>query len=160
MSALHHPRQRFRSESGQAAIEYALVLPVVIIILLAVVDFGFVFNYWNNEQELASSTARFAVVGRNPGPGGSLQASMKSTVASNALKNGGTDHLPSPVQICVTFPDGRGVGKRVLVEVKTDYHFIPFVPYLGDRLPVHLTGKATMRQETTPTAAAVPDGCA
>jgi Flp pilus assembly protein TadG len=160
MSSFHHIRKELRSESGQAGIEYALVLPAVVIILLAIVDFGFAFNYWNNEQELASATARYAAVGRNPGPGGSLQATMKSTVASNALKNGGTNSLPTAVQVCVSFPDGRGVGKRVVVDVHTDYHWIGFVPYLGDRAPVHLSGKATMRQETTPTTAAVPDGCA
>jgi Flp pilus assembly protein TadG len=160
MFTLHNIRRKARAESGQAAIEYALVLPVVVIILLAIVDFGFMFNFWNNEQELASATARNAAVGRNPGPGSSLQASMKSTIASNALKNGGTDNIPTAAQVCVSFPDGRGVGKRVVVTVSTSYHWIPFVPYLGDRSAVTISGSATMRQETTPTTAAVPDGCA
>jgi Flp pilus assembly protein TadG len=159
MFRLHNKRSNIRSESGQAAIEYALVLPVVVIFLLAIVDFGFAFNFWNNEQELASATARYATVGRNPGPGSTLQASMRTTIASNALKNGGTASIPSAAAICISFPDGRGVGKRVVVTVSTDYHWIPFVPYLADRLPVHLSGTATMRQETTPSTTAVPDGC-
>lgn len=159
MHTPHHTRHNIRSESGQAAIEYALVLPVVVIVLLAIVDFGFAFNFWNNEQELASATARYAVVGRNPGPASTLQASMRTTIASNALKNGGTNSIPSPASICINFPDGRGVGKRVVVTVATDYHWIPFVPYLADRLPVHLSGTATMRQETTPSTTTVPDGC-
>ena len=159
MSTFKNIRHRSTSESGQAAIEYALVLPVVVIFLLAIVDFGFVFNFWNNEQELASSTARYAVVGRNPGPGATLQASMRTTIASNALKNGGTNSIPSAAQICVSFPDGRGVGKRVVVTVSADYHWLRFVPYLPDRVPVHISGSATMRQETTPSTTAVPDGC-
>jgi len=149
MFTLHNIRRKARAESGQAAIEYALVLPVVVIILLAIVDFGFMFNFWNNEQELASTTARFAAVGRNPGPGASLQASMKSTIASNALKNGGTDSIPTAAQVCVSFPDGRGVGKRVLVTVSTSYHWIPFAPYLSDRTAVTISGRATMRETTS-----------
>jgi Flp pilus assembly protein TadG len=159
MFTRHDIRPDVRSESGQAAIEYALVLPVVVIFLLAIVDFGFAFNFWNNEQELASATARYAVVGRNPGPGATLQASMRSTIASGALKNGGTQNIPNRASICVSFPDGRGVGKRVVVTVATDYHWIPFVPYLPNRTAVHISGTATMRQETTPSTTAVPDGC-
>src|SRR4051794_37677640 len=158
MFKLHRTRLKIISESGQAAIEYALVLPVVVIVLLAIVDFGFAFNFWNNEQELAGATARYAVVGRNPGPGATLQASMRTTLVSNALKNGGTNSIPSAATICVTFPDGRGVGKPVTVEVSTSYHWIPFLPYLPDRAAVTLTGKATMRQETTPSTTAVPSG--
>jgi Flp pilus assembly protein TadG len=159
LSTFKNIRHRSTSESGQAAIEYALVLPVVVIFLLAIIDFGFVFNFWNNEQELASATARYAVVGRNPGPGATLQASMRSTMASNAMKNGGTNSLPTRAQICVSFPDGRGVGKRVVVTVSTTYHWLRFVPYLPDRTAVPISGTATMRQETTPSTTAVPDGC-
>jgi Flp pilus assembly protein TadG len=155
----HHIRSNVRSESGQAAIEYALVLPVVVIFLLAIVDFGFAFNFWNNEQELASATARYAVVGRSPDSTKTLQAAMRTTIASNALKNGGTASIPTAAQICISFPSGRGVGKPVTVTVSTDYHWIPFVPYLADRVPVHLSGTATMRQETTPSTTTVPDGC-
>ncbi|MFL5338316.1 MAG: TadE family protein [Geminicoccaceae bacterium] len=154
-----HTRLKLNSESGQAAIEYALVLPVVLIMLLAIMDFGIVYNFWNNETEAAGATARFAAVGRNPGPGTTLQASMRDQLASNALRNGGTDRVPNRADICVSFPDGRGVGKKVVVTVSTDYHWIPFVPWLGDRVPVHISGRATMRQETTPSTTAIPDGC-
>jgi len=159
MFSRNNTRLHVSSESGQAAIEYALVLPVLLIVLLAIMDFGIVYNFWNNEQELSSATARYAAVGRNPGPGATLQASMKSQISSNALKNGGTSRVPEAAEICISFPDGRGIGKRVVVSVSTDYHWIPFVPYLGDRLPVHISGKATMRQETTPSTTAVPESC-
>ncbi len=159
MFTLNHIRHSTRSESGQAAIEYALVLPMVVIVLLAIVDFGFAFNFWNNEQEVASATARYAAVGRNPGPGTTLQASMRSQIASSALRNGGTSSIPSAAQICISFPDGRGIGKRVVVSVSTNYHWIRFVPYFGDRLPVHITGKATMRQETVASTTDVPESC-
>ena len=152
-------RLSFRSESGQAAIEYALVLPALLIVLILILDLGTAYNFWNNEQEAAGATARFAAVGRNPGPGTTLQASMRSQLASNALRNGGTDRVPDAADICISFPDGRGIGKKVVVTVSTDYHWIPFVPWLGDRIPVAIRGKATMRQETAPSTTDVPDGC-
>lgn len=156
---LHRLRHHLRAESGQAAIEYALVLPLVIVLLIFLVDFGFVFNYWNNEQELAGATARYAAVGRNPGPGATLQESMRSQIGSRYLRDGGSKRVPTGAQICVAFPQGRGVGKPVTVTVATDYHWIRFVPYVADHAAWHLQGSATMRQEGTPSTTDVPDGC-
>jgi len=54
--------KRMRDESGQALVEFAIILPVVLLILLGVVDFGLAFNSQNNEANLANQAMRLADV--------------------------------------------------------------------------------------------------
>src|SRR4051812_527069 len=60
-------RAKHRKESGQALVEFILVLPILILLLLAIVDFSKAYNYWNDQNDLANQAARYAAVGRNPG---------------------------------------------------------------------------------------------
>jgi Flp pilus assembly protein TadG len=139
-------RSRLRSESGQAAIEYALVLPFVILILFVLVNFAFLFNYWNNEQHLASVAARFAAVGNNPDTSKTFKAAILAQADASAL----TDNA----KLCVTYPNGRAIGQPVKVEVSYDY-----TPFSGFPA-VTLHGTATHRLETASTTVpAGPDTC-
>lgn len=53
------------SESGQALVEFALVLPVVIVVLFGIVLFGVALNDSIDQTHLVSEAARFASVGQN-----------------------------------------------------------------------------------------------
>ncbi len=55
-----------RREDGVAMTEFALVLPVFVLIIVGLLAFGRVFFYWIEANHLASETARWAVVDRNP----------------------------------------------------------------------------------------------
>jgi Flp pilus assembly protein TadG len=155
MSRLRHIRTRLAAEDGQSAIEFALVFPFVLVILLGFVDLGFVFNFWNDEQHLASTGARYAVVNRVPGSG-TLQDYIKSQADSATLRDGGGSQIPNPLQVCVEFPSGRLAGQPVKVTVRTTYRFFPGLSLSN----VNLTGSATMRLETVPDTTRIPSGCA
>jgi hypothetical protein len=60
-----HPASSWRSEDGQALAEFALVLPIILIILFAIAYFGIALNDWIDETQLASEGARFAAVNEN-----------------------------------------------------------------------------------------------
>ncbi len=47
-------------QSAQALTEFALILPVLVLILLGVVDFGRVFYYWTSMANAAREGARYA----------------------------------------------------------------------------------------------------
>ena len=53
-------------ERGAALVEFALVVPILLVLLMAMLDFGKAFNYWIDETQLASSGARWAVVNTGP----------------------------------------------------------------------------------------------
>ena len=135
-----------------ALVEFALVLPLLLVILFGMLDFGKAFNYWIDQTHLANEGARWAVVNKNPGAG-TLQEYIQQQADSPELRNGGTSSVPTPMQICISFPNGAAnVGDPVLVTASTTYNWLPF---LGDRIGIAqttVTGSATMRLEALPTA--------
>ena len=147
-----HSNRRPRSERGVALVEFALVLPLLLLLLFAMLDFGKAYNYWIDETHLANEGARWAVVNKNPG-GGTLQNYIQQQADTPELRNGSTSSVPSPLQVCISFPNGTAnVGDPVHVSVSATYNWLPFI---GSRIGVAQTtisGSATMRLEARPTA--------
>jgi len=52
---------RRRRKSAQSLTEFALILPILMLILLGVVDFGRVFYYWTSIANAAREGARYAI---------------------------------------------------------------------------------------------------
>jgi Flp pilus assembly protein TadG len=140
-------------ERGAVLVEFALVLPLLLILVFGMLEFGKAFNYWIDTTHLANEAARWAVVNNNPGAG-TLQEYIKSQANTIELRDGGTASIPSgdEAEVCISFPSGTdNVGDPVHVTVTATYHWIPFV---GDRIGsanVTITGSATMRLEAQPT---------
>ncbi len=157
--------RRFRrDEAGVAMIEFALVVPVFLLLLLGMIDLGKAFNYWIDETHLANETARWAAVDRNPGPGGTLTESMLQQGNTAEFRAGGSESLPDAAQIQIGFPNGTcDVGDPVEVTVSVEYHWLPFLrdgfwtPGFSIASST-ITGKATMRLEARPTS--IGAGCA
>ena len=66
-------RNYLRREDGVAMTEFALVLPVFMLIVVGLLGFGRVFFYWISANHLANETARWAAVDRRPDPTKTLQ---------------------------------------------------------------------------------------
>ena len=151
-----------RDERGVSLVEFALVLPVLALLLFGMLDFGKAFNYWIDTTHLANEGARWAVVNKNPGSGGgqTLQEYIRQQGTTAELVNGGTASVPSPAGVCVSFPSGAAnVGDPVKVEVKVDYHWLPLI---GNRIGSVMTtirGTSTMRLEAEPTTYSAGGAC-
>jgi Flp pilus assembly protein TadG len=151
--ALRHGRDCARSEDGVALVEFALLLPVLALLLFGMLDFGKAFNYWIDETHLANEGARWAVVNKNPSSSGTtLQEYIRDQATTPELKNGGTPSVASPLQVCIEFPAGTSnVGDPVKVTVETTYRWMGII---ADRISITETaiaGAATMRLEAQPT---------
>lgn len=148
-SRQERPRSRagrirgLRSESGVAIVEFALVLPFLLLVLLAIIDFGRAINYWIDTTHLASEGARLAAVDRVPAGSSSLQEYIRNKADTNELRDGGSRWIESPLQVCV-LPGGDAVGDSVEVKVTTTYKWFPI---LGIGPTTDITGSATMRRE-------------
>jgi Flp pilus assembly protein TadG len=141
-----------RDQRGTALVEFAFVLPVLLLLVIGMLHFGKAFNYWTNETHLANEAARFAVVNKNPGGvGATLQQYIQAQADTPELRNGGTDSVPDPMKVCITFPQGQVVGAPVTVTVSTDYHWMPFLADALDGASLTVSGSATMRLEASPT---------
>jgi len=154
-------RSTLRSEDGQALVEFALVLPLLVLLLFGMLDFGKAFNYWNDATHLSAEGARFAVVDRKPDPAStaSLQAQIRDQADTAELRGGGTSAVASPAQVCVDFPNGTAnVGDPVRVRMNFTYAWLPLI---GNRIAIAQTtvsATSIMRLEAPPTT--YSPGCA
>ena len=122
---------RGSKDGGQAAVELALVLPLVALVLLALVQAGLVIRDQILVVHAAREAAREAAV--DPAPGTPAKAAAASSTLDDSRLSVDTD--------------GRGqAGSRVRVHVR--YRAPTDVPLVGAALPdVTLEASATMRVE-------------
>ena len=158
-------RHRRQDESGQAMVEFALILFPLLLIVVGIIQFGIGLNYWLDMQRIANQGARFAVVNDWPGcppsaatyaNGGCTTTPSCTSVNTNttlqqelfcsAMSVGLRDSLT--VSIC--YPDdgdpntGLGtVGTPVRVNLSAPYDFLPIIG-VGS---LTLRSEATMRLE-------------
>jgi Flp pilus assembly protein TadG len=139
-SAGDRRRRLSTNESGVVAIEFALTLPLILLVLFAIIEFGQVFNNLNDVNQIAAAGARFAAVDNKP-TSDSLQVYLEKQADLKYLR----DHI----DVCIKFPvdNTPQVGEPVQVNVSAPYHLVPL---LGGAT-INLKGSATMRMERTPT---------
>jgi Flp pilus assembly protein TadG len=150
-------RRGVRDETGQAAVEFGLVVPFVCLLVWALLQFGLALNYYIDVTHLANEGARLAaVVGNQAQPGGDLKSWIQQQAETTELRNG-TGSVTTPAQVCVTFLTGptgtKGqIGDPVQVTVSAPYKWIPFIG--GGTLTIK--SSSTMRLEQLPTYS---EGC-
>ena len=80
MSNEKNTRIHITEERGQTVTEFALVLPVLALILFAVIQFGIVFNNYVTLTDATRAGARKAAVGRQfADPAGTAVAAVRSS---------------------------------------------------------------------------------
>jgi Flp pilus assembly protein TadG len=150
-----HGRPSLASERGQGLVEFALVLPLLLIVILGIVDFGKAYGYKNDETHLANAAARYAAVNGFPSgySGPDAIANAVRADAPNELKNG-TGSISAPgVTITFNFPGTASVnhciGDPVKVTVQAHYNWLSFLTLRGalPTIGADITSTATMRLE-------------
>jgi hypothetical protein len=58
-------RGRKRAEGGAAAVEMALVLPILFLLVFGIIEFGFVFNRWISVTHAAREGVRLLSIGES-----------------------------------------------------------------------------------------------
>ncbi|HXI96694.1 MAG TPA: TadE/TadG family type IV pilus assembly protein [Candidatus Acidoferrum sp.] len=159
-----HWLSRLRDERGQALTEFALVLPLLLLLMLGLIDFGKAINYWIDETHLANEGARWAAVNNNPGSGSGLTLQQyilgQVDTAELAGQVKGTQQTAHPANVKICFykaSDGTSeatgaVGDTVEVLVTYNYNWLHFlVSKAGVGPTTTIAGKSAMRLEVPPT---------
>jgi Flp pilus assembly protein TadG len=144
-------------QRGVALVEFALVLPLILLLLLGMIDVGKALNYWNDETHLANEAARAAAVNRSPAAG-TINQAVKAEADSAELRNGGTSSISSPgVNICIWFPNNtdssddpardHATGDPVEVKVSAKYNWLAYLVGRGLRASSTITATSRMRLE-------------
>ena len=125
-----------KNEKGQSMVEFALVIPVLLLIVIGIIEFGFMFSSYLTLTNASREAVRYISLG-----GDDVGAILR---ANNVAVN--TDPNRMVVTISPT-SSNRDRGDSVTVEINYDYDFLtPFMDVLlGNNF--NLKVKATMRVE-------------
>lgn len=125
-----------KKTTGQSMVETALVMPIILMLLLGVVDFGFLFNNYLVIDNASREGARSAAVGSTDAVITSTVTGMTASLDQSKLK---TTINPSGA--------GRTKGTQVTITVEYDYSLLTPIIGLVITNPVHLTAHTVMRIE-------------
>ena len=138
-------------DSGQALVELALALPLLLLILVGIFEFARAYSMKQSIVNAAREGARTAVVQTTAN-----QTAIETVINTYLSSNNMT---ADSVTIDVTAPDGTAkslgtatAGDAVSVTVSDRYDFILLGPVVsligaGSRSGVNLRSRATMRKE-------------
>lgn len=137
-----------RDQRGTAVVEFALVAPILFLLVFGILDFGRALNYYNQLTQLSGQGARAAVVNNNPdgtGPasGMSIQNQLVNTYATGGIKNG--------IQACITNASAPAAGQPVTVRTSYKFSFLPLIGAVVGSPTITLTATQSERQEANAT---------
>jgi uncharacterized membrane protein len=136
-----------RRSRGQSLAEFALVLPLILLLLLFGIDFGRVFLGWVELNNVVREAANFAA--QNPtawnsvNPDATAQAEYARLVTADAA--GISCTLPNPLPT-PSFPNGangpNAIGQPVAVGITCNFGLI--TPVIGNIVgnPLHVSSSA------------------
>jgi Flp pilus assembly protein TadG len=144
----HTSLRRRRSQEGAVAVEFALIAPVLFLLLFGIIDFGFGFQAWDASASAAREGARVGIVDPNVADivarvrdASSFLDQSKLNVSVTCSRSG------APFGACPP-SDSWVEGDLVRVTVTYDYGYITPLPHLvglGDTF--HVTAQTEGRFE-------------
>ncbi|MDP4182990.1 MAG: pilus assembly protein [Bacillota bacterium] len=125
-----------KKKQGQAIVETALVLPIVLLILMGIIDFGLMFNNYLVLNNASREGARKAAVGGSDVEISSLVTDLTSNMDGSKLS--------------MTIYPSESLRKRGdQVSVTVEYDNVLITPVISALLnkKIHLKAKTVMRVE-------------
>ena len=127
-------KPHIRGQHGQTMTEFALVMPILLFLLLAIVQFGVVFNNYVTLTDAVRAGARKGAVAR--------RLSSPSTVTAQQVRDAATDLKPADLQVTVTSTFVQGTDVTVEATYPYDIKVLGLVVKSG-----RLHSKMTERVE-------------
>ncbi len=122
-------RLKIRNQKGATAVEFALILPILVMMLFGIFQFGIVYNNWIALTHAAREGARLAAVGAYSEQ--AVMDSAPSVTIGNINISGQDGNIGDPVTVTV---------QGTVLDVQ--------IPFVGG-WPIQLESTATMRIEQT-----------
>ncbi len=117
--------RNYRSESGQSLVEFALAIPVFLLILFGLFDLGRVVYAYNTISNASRESVRVSIVNQT-------QADVEGEAIKQAVSLGLTNADVTPVYldehggVCAT-----PIAVNCLASVTVVYNFTPVTPVIG-----------------------------
>jgi hypothetical protein len=134
--------RRGRGQEGAAAVEFAILLPLLLLLLAGLIDFGWLF-YWNHTVTNASRAgARYAVQAKYVG---GVTTPYTDTEITTLVKNNYGADLG--VAVDRTGGNNPGAPRSVTVTKTMQWFFLGVLQSWGVPLPPTASNKTTMTME-------------
>jgi Flp pilus assembly protein TadG len=121
----------------------AVVLPVLLLLLFGIGDFGVAFTRWNSLTNAVREGARMGVVFRSPCVQATVETEIGTTIADFADSSGldGAAIVPTIVGACA------GTGTQLSVTATIPYTYIALSALAGLAPSTDLEARSVMRNE-------------
>ena len=135
-----------RRKRGMAMVEFVIILPILLMIVFAIVEFGVLFGRWQTLSNAAREGARTAVVFRSPCNTGTVEAEVRQRVKDYAIPLG---IVLADADIAVSGVCGASTTSST-VSVTLPYTFKVLPGFAASVSPtIDLVGNSVMRNEGT-----------
>ena len=136
--------RRLARRSGMAMVEFVIILPILLMLVFAIAEFGVLFGRWQTLCNAAREGARTAIVFRSPCDSATVEAEVKQRVKDYASPLGMTI---TDADISVTGLCGPSTSSTT-VSVTKPYVFDVLPNIAGSVSPsIDLVGNSVMRNE-------------
>jgi Flp pilus assembly protein TadG len=148
--------ERIRDDRATAVVEFAIIFPLLIILIFGMVDFGRAFFLRNN---LVAAVREGARMGATPLTGCASTAAIRTRVRQYVTAFGGTTLTDAQIPVAYLYTDGttsncssgtQATNVRVSI---SGYAFTPITPVmslLGRTGTTNINVSATYRWESSP----------
>jgi hypothetical protein len=129
---------------GQSLVEFALVLPILLLMAVMIFDLGRAVYYSSTIHNAAREGARYGIVHPDDVPG------MKQKAIDYAI---GLDLQDSDIDVSLFIPEVRSSFPPPKVTVIVNYDYVPATPLVSQLIPsgyIALRGEAVMKLEALP----------
>lgn len=118
-------RRLFSRAGGQSLVEFALIIPILMILVFGIVDFGLGLRSYISLTNATREGARFAAVGS---PAGAYPANCNGTTSTTVVGRVCVSAQPLALSgmqsVTVAYPNGLIPGKSVVVSANYTYNYI------------------------------------
>ena len=134
---------RQHSEDGTSVVEMAFVLPLLLLLVFAIGDFGIAYTRWNSLTNAVREGARVGVVFRAPCNAGAVTTEIQNTVSSFAASAGldGPSIVTTVANVCA------GTGTPLTITATAPYNYIAMAALAGLAPSINLSARTVMRNE-------------
>ena len=124
-------RKIWKRQEGQSLVEFALVAPVLLLVLFGIVEFGLMLYNQHVITNASREGARFGIVVESPRRTIAEIQQVVNDYCGNHLVTFGTTGPPTTT---VSYPDGQTFGKDLHVDVTFHYDFLVLPAFIADFL--------------------------
>jgi len=132
---------RKEQQEGGAAVEFAILLPLLIVFVFGIIEFSILFYDKAMITNASREGARAGIVYMYPDPLslGAIESTAINYCHEHLISFGSTDN----VSATASRPDGNGSGNRLIVSVEYPYTFLVLPSFVTS-----LAGTISLRAET------------